>query len=123
MSYRLLHRCLMTGALLSVLAFAPRTMAKPPDLPINSDHTVTPDTLPDSDGESLPPAPEEKSAPAPDWFIPPAKITEPLQDWFIYPSKDTEPFPVGWMVLDTGNDDRMAWLDSLRRETQQEAIY
>jgi hypothetical protein len=102
MSYRLPSTCLWTVAVLSALALADRTTAKPPDLPINPDHTVTPDFLPDSDWESPLLQPSEQTAP-----------------------QKPAVAPVGWPFQeseDKGQTD-WDWLEKLRQVVQQEEIY
>ena len=40
-------------AVVAALGLTQKCAAKPPDLPINTDHTVTPDFLPDSDWDGV----------------------------------------------------------------------
>src|SRR5438132_9745409 len=46
MSCRTLTRFLWTAAVVAALGLAARSQAKPPDLPVNTDHTATPQHFP-----------------------------------------------------------------------------
>jgi len=100
MSYRLPSTCLWIVAVLSALALADRVTAKPPDLPINPDHTVTPDFLPDSDWESP--------------LLPQSEQAEPQKPTVA---------PVGWPFEESENKGQTDWLEKLWHEMEQEPIY
>jgi hypothetical protein len=56
--FRLSWHVLLCAASLAALSSAGRTWAKPPDLPVKTDNTLTPDVLPDSEWEDPRPLPE-----------------------------------------------------------------
>jgi hypothetical protein len=57
MSRRMFHCLLWTTAVLAAFGTASQASAKPPDLPVNTDHTATPDVLPDSEWDGVAPLP------------------------------------------------------------------
>jgi hypothetical protein len=93
MSRRTLTRFLWTAAVVAALGLAARSQAKPPDLPINTDHTATPDVLPDSDCDDAAPLPSgrEHEAPKQDY-------TGPCEIWRNLPA-DSEWVPMGKIHL------------------------
>ena len=50
----LFKSCLWAAAVVAALGLASRSLAKPPDLPINVEHTVTPEILPDAEWGAAP---------------------------------------------------------------------
>ncbi len=50
----LFKSCLWATAVVAALGLASRSLAKPPDLPINVEHTVTPEILPDAEWGAAP---------------------------------------------------------------------
>jgi hypothetical protein len=85
MTRRLLSRFLWTAAVAVALALAAQSQAKPPDLPVNIEHTVTPEVLPDSEWDGKASLPGDRVV-SPSWFSFP----------FIFPASDVsmnEPAP------------------------------
>ncbi len=61
---RTLKRFLWTAAVVATLGVSARAMAKPPDLPANTDNTVTPEVLPDAEWNGIAPLPGDRELPA-----------------------------------------------------------
>jgi hypothetical protein len=77
MSCRTLTSFLWTAAVAAALGLPSGSQAKPPDLPIKTDSTVTPDVLPDSDWDGAAPLPKDDAGNVVEALVPMSFLKRP----------------------------------------------